>query len=496
MSEERLYQPDFNCIFGEEHANAFQHGQIDSLIWPIYEDVKMSEKLKKLLSMKNPEGRHYFYRRKLTLEDLKVELECSGITRGLIQGMDLGRPYGIDNEDVINVVNSASNLFLGILSVDLNDPNSLEQLKNKEKQIKVAGVVIYPSYTNLDLDEDNESFKNFISYCKEKEYFIKIDVGNMNIPQNHAENTSYMKLKTFFSKYPENIFILSGWDVSGDFSLYYQLLKYFNNVWIELDPRTLGGMTPTEYFNYLFNIQGFIQNAWHRITIGSATPMLESSQMVRGFLEATEQLPFSQKLLLKTWAFRNINRINKSVFTPLENYNPALYKPLLDVKLIKKFETSSEIISFYKLKLRSYSITQLIYLTEVIRNHVKKVLNQYSDFQNGELFMRTYHTTTTFIINEHEHGNYLDLHYMFAELSKRDSGKFLHTVRALENRADFNHYDHELASVYGTKQFTVPIINGELEVGGRENFYILVTFGPRTFNLLIKIKLVKETKDE
>ncbi|MHA1687798.1 MAG: hypothetical protein ACTSUN_00420, partial [Promethearchaeota archaeon] len=66
MSEERLYQPDFNCIFGEEYANAFHYGRIDSLIWPIYEDVKMSNKLKKLLSMKNPEGRHYFYRRKLT----------------------------------------------------------------------------------------------------------------------------------------------------------------------------------------------------------------------------------------------------------------------------------------------------------------------------------------------------------------------------------------------------------------------------------------------
>ncbi|MHA1725149.1 MAG: YjbQ family protein [Promethearchaeota archaeon] len=492
MSEERLYQPDFNCIFGEEYANAFHYGRIDSLIWPIYEDVKMSNKLKKLLSMKNPEGRHYFYRRKLTLEDLKVELECSGITRGLIQGMELGRNYGIDNEDVISVVKSAKNLFLGVLSYDLNAPNTLEQLKREEKEIKVVGVIIYPSYTNLDLEEKNENIEKFFSYCRKKQYFIKIDIGNMNLPQNHAEKASYLKLKTLFSNYPENIFIMSGLDVSGDFSLYYQLIKYFNNVWLELDPRTLGGMTPTEYFNNLFNIKGFIQNSWHRIIIGSATPTLESSQMVRGFLEASMKLNFSQRLLLRTWAFRNVNRINKSVFIPLETSNPALYKPLIDLNLIKKVENSFEIIFFYKLKLRSYSITQLIYLTDIIKNQVKKVLEKNPELQNGEFLMRTYHTTTTFIINEHEYGNYLDLHYMFAEISKRDSGKYLHTVRALENRADFNHYDHELASVYGTKHFTIPIVDGKLELGGRENFYILVTFGPRTFNLLIKIRLMKK----
>jgi thiamine phosphate synthase YjbQ (UPF0047 family) len=81
---------------------------------------------------------------------------------------------------------------------------------------------------------------------------------------------------------------------------------------------------------------------------------------------------------------------------------------------------------------------------------------------------------------------------MFAEISSRDSAPFLHTVRALENRADFNHYDHELASTYGSRQLTLPIVNGRLEIGGRENLYILVTFGPRTFNIYIKIKLIKE----
>jgi len=39
---------------------------------------------------------------------------------------------------------------------------------------------------------------------------------------------------------------------------------------------------------------------------------------------------------------------------------------------------------------------------------------------------------------------------------------------------------------------TLPIVDGRLEIGRRENLYILVTFGPRTFNIYIKIKLIKE----
>ena len=108
------------------------------------------------------------------------------------------------------------------------------------------------------------------------------------------------------------------------------------------------------------------------------------------------------------------------------------------------------------------------------------------------MFIRSYHTTTSLLINEHEYGNYLDLHYKFAEISKKDSSNFLHTVRALENRADFNQYDHQLATVYGSRQLILPIINRKLDIGNRENFYILVTFGPREFQLYIRIKFLKE----
>ena len=96
-------------------------------------------------------------------------------------------------------------------------------------------------------------------------------------------------------------------------------------------------------------------------------------------------------------------------------------------------------------------------------------------------------------MNEHEYGNYLDLHYLLAEVSSKDSSQFLHTVRALENRADFNHYDHELASTYGNRQLILPIVDRKLEIGSREKYYALVTFGPRTFFINIKIRLINES---
>jgi hypothetical protein len=35
-------------------------------------------------------------------------------------------------------------------------------------------------------------------------------------------------------------------------------------------------------------------------------------------------------------------------------------------------------------------------------------------------------------------------------------------------------------------------VNRKIEIGGRENVYLLVTFGPRTVNLYIKIKFIQE----
>ncbi|MHA1240705.1 MAG: YjbQ family protein [Promethearchaeota archaeon] len=486
---ERLYQPDFSSIFGTRYANAFIYGQIDSLIWPIFNEIEGSKALTNLLKLKNHDRRSYFYHRKISIEDEKVELFSSNIKHGFVQAMDLNKPYGIANDDVLSVVRSDPEIFKGILSFNLEN-SAIADLESITNQIPVVGVVLYPSFCKIDItDVNNQNLLELLDYCKKKEYFVKIDIGNMNLPENYAEYTTYDKIKSFLSRNSDNIIILSGLDISGDFNLYYQLLKLYNNLWIEIDPRNFGGMTPTDCFTELFSLKGFIQNTWHRITIGSATPTLEVSQMKRGFLEATEILNFPQRNLLRSWVFRNANRLSPAIFEPSVESN--LFGVIKEIKKIKQIENDNAVIISYNVKLRSFAITQLLFITDLIKNLYKSCLEKNPHFTDGEIFIRSYHTTVSLIINEHEFGNYLDMHYKFAEMSSRDSSQFLHTVRALENRPDFNHFDHDLANEYSNRQLILPVLDGEIKIGKRENFYALVTFGPRTFNIHIKVKLTK-----
>ena len=486
---ERLYQPDFSSIFGARYANAFTYGQIDSLIWPIFNEIEGSKALTNLLEQKNHDGRNYFYNRKISIEDEKVELFSSNINYGFVQAMDLNRSYGIANEDVLSVVKSDPEIFKGILSFNLEN-SAIVSLESIESQIPVVGVALYPSFCKIDInDVDNQNLGELLNYCKKKEYFVKIDIGNMNLPGNSAEYATYDKFKSFLSRNPDIVIILSGLDISGDFNLYYQLLKLYNNLWIEVDPRNFGGMTPTDCFKELFSIKGLIQNAWHRLIIGSATPTLEICQMKRGFLEATEMLSFPQRNLLRSWAFRNANRLSPAIFEPIFESN--LFGAVKDIKKIKQIENDNEVIISYNVKMRSFAITQLLFITDILKDLFKSNLEKNPNFKDGEILIRSYHTTVSLIINEHEFGNYLDMHYKFAELSSRDSSQSLHTVKALENRPDFNSFDHDLANLYGNRQLILPVLDGKIKIGGRENFYALVTFGPRTFNIHIKLKLTK-----
>ncbi len=184
MSEERLYQPDFSCIFGKEFSNAFLYGQVDSLVWPIFTDLEQSDTLKNLLKLKNNDGREYFYHRKISLDDEKIELNCSNIDLALIQALELGREYGIPNSDVVAAVKKEPNLFRAVLSFNISQiADSLSELKGLEKEVNVAGIVFYPSYTKTELTTDNRPFEEFLEYCKSKSYFIKIDVGNLMFPE-------------------------------------------------------------------------------------------------------------------------------------------------------------------------------------------------------------------------------------------------------------------------------------------------------------------------
>ena len=149
----------------------------------------------------------------------------------------------------------------------------------------------------------------------------------------------------------------------------------------------------------------------------------------------------------------------------------------------------------FEISLQSFSITQLIWIQPVLKQlwHAVGKKNNYT-IETGELLLRSYHTTTSILVNEHERGNFLQLHYDLAKKTMENASDKLHTVAAEENRADFNYPDHLLASSVGNRNVTIPIRDGELQLGGRENFYVLVTFGPRGMKLLARFTLLISNK--
>ncbi len=82
---------------------------------------------------------------------------------------------------------------------------------------------------------------------------------------------------------------------------------------------------------------------------------------------------------------------------------------------------------------------------------------------------------------------YLQLHYTLAEKCKEFPDNMLHTVAALEKRADFNFPDHLLSTSIGCRSITIPIRNGKITMGDREHLYAFIPFGPRLVKLSIDL---------
>ncbi|MBD3188188.1 hypothetical protein GF325_15240 [Candidatus Bathyarchaeota archaeon] len=271
-------------------------------------------------------------------------------------------------------------------------------------------------------------------------------------------------------------------------------MKYYPRLWVELDHRIIGGMTPVTFYKKMFSTPGLVQNCWDRIILGSATPTLEASQLSRGIWEATSELPFNLKSLLRTWLMRNAYRIFKLPLARIATGKSCKGNgggSLVETQRVETANgTKKRVVISHELNLQSFSITQLLWLQPWILESWRQVKDNFQNITVGNLLLRSYHTTTSILMNEHERGNYLQLHYDLAASTREDASTKLHTVAAEENRADFNYPDHMTASSVGNRQVLIPIKDDSLDMGGRENYYILVTFGPRAVKLLLKYDLI------
>jgi thiamine phosphate synthase YjbQ (UPF0047 family) len=481
---ERLYCPDFSCVFGPKFADPFLLPNIDTQIWPIFVNFDFPQSLRNLLALES-NGKKQFYHRNITLDQLEVELRSSSINFILLQAIEINSKLAIPNEFTLNIAQNwkKCRVFCSIYP-EQDGVNTIQDLFKKYKKV-IAGIVIYPKY-NFDFIYSDD-FQLFLEWVTKNKLILKFDFTDLHLEDVEFREIGILevtsKVLNSFSSIPLVI-------TPGEWNSTKYLIdryKYQRNIYLELNLRTLGGQTPTQFFNHIFDISGFVQNWWSRILLASGSPTLETSQLVSAWYEATEKLNFKFKNLLRIWGFRNLSRLIPELF------NNGKSTSLFDYKLNSEFENQSVLHLGYNILIQSFAITQLVSIQDVIDRIISEVQNRYPMVKSGVITIKSYHTTSSLIINEHEIGNYLDLHYYFVEESRKDSSRCLHTVAANENRADFNFPDHLLASTHGQRSITYHIRDGKLARGSRENVYALVTFGPRKINVGVDILLHKNS---
>ena len=157
---ERLYCPDFTSVFGKEFADPFLLPNIDAQIWPIFEGVKNSAEVEKLLEFQIDDSPS-FYRRRITLDQLKLEFKTSSIQSAIFQALELNLPYGISNTHSLKVAKKVENTkVLCSIYPEKDGLSKLKDIFNKNK-IYISGFVIYPFYQSefLNTKEFSSTFE-------------------------------------------------------------------------------------------------------------------------------------------------------------------------------------------------------------------------------------------------------------------------------------------------------------------------------------------------
>lgn len=485
---ERLYCPDFSALFNPRHANPFAFHAFDTLQWPLLTDVPQDDRTKALLAVKDERGHPVFYHRKISSGQWNVERACAGIGFSMFQAFHLDGSAGISNDQVLAACKAVGSSAAGIICPVIS-PDGLREIDKARADI--AGVVFYPLFQ--DIDVGSPDLRAILERCAGEGLPVKWDFFEWATPKKSSLYQLLPGILALMAEHRNITFIFSGLELSG-IQHVAEKMKYYPRAWIELDPRVIGGLDPATFFTSVFSLPGFVQNCWSRVVLGSATPTLEASQVSKGLLDATARLPFHQRSLLRAWLPRNAARL----FPHRDTYLapgpwPGTFPFKTWVESFRHVETqgkSRHVTIDIEATLQSFSITQLLWIQPLIEEIWASLKKDFASVLHGRLLVRSYHTTTSLIMNEHEHGNYLQLHYDLAERTMSDPSTALHTVAAEENRADFNYPDHFLASSVGSRDITIPITNGSLALGGRENAYVLVTFGPRAVSIKLRFELV------
>jgi secondary thiamine-phosphate synthase enzyme len=130
---------------------------------------------------------------------------------------------------------------------------------------------------------------------------------------------------------------------------------------------------------------------------------------------------------------------------------------------------------------KSSKSTELIAITDQIREIVQK-----SGLKSGIVNIFTQHVTTALTINEDDPKLEEDIaRFMVKAVPEDDSYAHHHFFRK-DGRMAVNAYSHIRASLLGAN-VTIPLQDGDMILGGRQNIYLVELDGPQLRGLAVQI---------
>lgn len=125
--------------------------------------------------------------------------------------------------------------------------------------------------------------------------------------------------------------------------------------------------------------------------------------------------------------------------------------------------------------------THLVNITE----NVRRVLEE-SGVKNGLVHVYTTHTTTGLTINEDEPGLEQDIPEFLSKLIPEEGDYLHHHYYAKDGRMAVNAWAHIRACLLGS-HLTIPVDEGRLLIGFRQNIYLVELDGPQRRRIVIQV---------
>ena len=120
-----------------------------------------------------------------------------------------------------------------------------------------------------------------------------------------------------------------------------------------------------------------------------------------------------------------------------------------------------------------------------ITHRVKKFVFE-SQIRNGICTVFTKHTTTGLMVNENEPGLERDVVEFLKRLVPESSDYYHHHYLFKDGRMAVNAWAH-LRSILLGPSISIPVVEGELQLGERENVYLVELDGPQARRIVLHV---------